>query len=97
MKVQLSKRAVQDLARIADYISRVSPGAAQSVGAAIAACMQLIAEHPRIGRLQKGRDLRKLVVPRFGYLIYYRVIERSAVVAVVTIRHPSRARIVSDS
>ena len=97
MKVRLSKRAARDLAEIAASITRVNPSAARSVGAAIAASQRLIAEHPEIGRRQEGRDLRKLVVPRYGYLIYYRVIERADLVAIATIRHPSRARIISDA
>lgn len=96
MRVRLSKRAARDLAEIADTLAGANPGAALSVGAAIAASQQLLSEHPRIGRLQRGRDLRKLVVPRYGCLIYYRVIERADLVAIVTVRHPSRARIASD-
>lgn len=97
MKVRLSHRATRDLVKIADDIGSLNPGAARSIGDAISASQKLIADHPRIGRLQKGRDLRKLVMPRYGYLIYYRVIDRDGIVAIVTIRHPSRARIASDA
>lgn len=97
MKVRLSRRAARDLVEIADHVTRTNPDAARSIGAAIAASQRLISEHPRIGRLQKGRDLRKLVVPRYGYLIYYRVIDRAGLVAIVTIRHASRDRITSDA
>ena len=97
MKVRLSKRAARDLVAIADYLARVNPGVALSVAASIRASQQLISDHPRIGRQQKGRDLRKFVVPRYRYLIYYRVLDRDDTVAIVTIRHPSRARIASDA
>lgn len=96
MKVRLSRRAVRDLAESANYLTHVNTDVARSVGAAIAIAQQLLSEHLIIGRLQQGRDLRKVVVPRYGYLIYYRVIARADLVAIASIRHPSRARIASD-
>lgn len=82
---------------IADKIALVNPGAARSIDAAIASTQTLITEHPRAGRRKKERDLRKVVVPRYGYLVYDRVIERENVVGIVTIRHPARARIAADA
>ena len=97
MKIRLSRRAERDLSAIADYVGALNPRAAASIGRAIRASLELIGLHPRVGRPQQDSDLLKLVVPRYGYLIYYRILPQLAIVAIVTIRHPSRARPTSDA
>lgn len=97
MKVRLSRRAERDLAEIAEHVGAVNPLASASIGAALRAAQDMIALHPRIGRRQQAGDLRKLVVPRYGYLIYYRVLDDAGIVAILTIRHPSRARLNRDA
>ncbi len=82
---------------IGRFHARMNPKATVTVRSAISASFRLLGLYPEIGRLQQDRSLRKLVVPRFGYLIYYRVDRKAGVVAIVTIRHASRAREFDDA
>jgi plasmid stabilization system protein ParE len=96
MKVRLTPRAARDLADIADYIRERNPAAAQRVRAAIVESLTTLASFPHIGRRQDVEHVRKLVVRRYGYLIYYRANVTSQEIAILTIRHPSRRREYSD-
>jgi toxin ParE1/3/4 len=96
MKVRLTKRAASDLAEIADYIRDRNPAAARRVRDAILESLRNLALFPHIGRRQNVEQVRRLVVRRYGYLIYYEASESAKEVVVLTIRHPSRRREYSD-
>jgi addiction module RelE/StbE family toxin len=97
MKVRLTQRATRDLTEIADYIHDRSPAAARRVRDAILESLRNLAVFPHIGRRQNVEQVRRLVVRRFGYLIYYEVREAVQEVVILTIRHPARRREYSGS
>jgi plasmid stabilization system protein ParE len=66
------------------------------VRAAILSTVQRVAQLPESGRAQKSPGIRKVVVSRYGYIIYYRVDESHGAVDIVTIRHPARRRLHQD-
>jgi toxin ParE1/3/4 len=92
MKVRLTPRAARDIADIADYIRERNPAAAQRVRAAIVKSLTTLASFPHIGRRQDVKDVRKFVVRRYGYLVYYRANLTVQEIEILTIRHPSRRR-----
>jgi toxin ParE1/3/4 len=71
MKLRFTRRAVQDLADIADYIRKQNPQAALRVRAAILESLQNLVLFPQVGRQQKVEGVRKLVTRRYPYLVYY--------------------------
>jgi plasmid stabilization system protein ParE len=96
MKLRLTLRAATDLSEIADYIRRESPGGALRVRAAILQSLDLLAQFPKAGRLQSIEDVRKLVVRRYPYLVYYRISEAGDEILVLTIQHPAKERVFFD-
>jgi len=90
MKLRLTRRAAQDLIEIAEYIRVENPNAAENVRASIIAAMQTLVRFPRLGRPQTTGNVRKLVTPRYGYVVYYMPDEARNEVIVLTIQHPSR-------
>jgi len=77
MKLRFTPRAVQDLSAIADYIREQNPSAALRVRTAILESLQSLVLFPQVGRPQKVQGVRKLVMPRYRYLVYYTVDERA--------------------
>lgn len=90
MKLRFTPRAVRDLAEIADTIRTHDPSAALRVRAAILDTIDLVAGFPALGRAQDVPGVRKIVVRRFPYFVYYAVDEAAAEIAVLTIRHAAR-------
>jgi len=82
----------EDLADIADYLHERSPAVARRVRDAILESLQNLASFPHIGRRQNVEHVRRLVVRRYGYLIYYEANESAEEIVILTIRHPSRRR-----
>jgi plasmid stabilization system protein ParE len=89
MKLRLSRRAISDLHVILDYLNMRNPGAAKRVRSAIDNALNLLTSFPTIGVVHE-RDVRKYVMPRFPYLIYYSIAEREQEIRIITIRHAAR-------
>ena len=92
MKLRFTTRAAQDLAGIADYIRAHRPVAAAQVRTAILHSLQNLVSFPRVGRAQTVEGVRKLVVRKYSYLVYYTVDEIAEEIIVLTIQHPARER-----
>ena len=97
MKLRFTRRAVQDLADIADYIRKQNPQAALRVRAAILESLQNLVLFPQVGRQQKVEGVRKLVTRRYPYLVYYTTDESAEEIIIITIQHPAREREHSDA
>lgn len=96
MKVRFTPGAVGDLTDIGDALRRIDPTGAANVRSDIEAAVRTMGEHPFSGRRQDGDDVRKTVTRRYGYLIYYAVDDREAVVTVLAVRHQARERPYGD-
>jgi plasmid stabilization system protein ParE len=62
------------------------------VGDAILRSLQNLTLFPSIGRLQNVEGVRKLVTPRYRYLVYYTIDEGAEEIVILTIQHPARSR-----
>ncbi len=96
MNLRLTSRAAQDLTGIADFIREHNPAAAIAVRAAILDALQNLVLFPNLGRPQTIEGVRKLVVRKFPYLVYYLVDEAAQEIIILTIQHPAREREHSD-
>ncbi|MBV9394039.1 MAG: type II toxin-antitoxin system RelE/ParE family toxin [Methylobacteriaceae bacterium] len=89
MGIRYRPRAERDLIDIADYLLARNPPAARSVRDAILHTIDLVADFPELGvRVDEG--VRRIVVGRYGYRIYYEVDEAKREIVVTTIRHSRR-------
>ncbi len=77
MKVLISQRAEDDLARIYGYIAERNPDAAERFKSETERALALLGEHPELGPrpgwVTRHTKLRFWVISRFhNYLIYYK-------------------------
>ena len=91
MKLEVSRRATRRLREIANHIHRENPSAALHVQKTIRDAFALLTVYPDAGRVVRPK-VRRFVVPRLPYLIYYTVDETAGAVIIVTIRHAAQAR-----
>ena len=71
MKLRFTPRATRDIAEIAEHLRTRNPSAALAVRDAILRSLQNLTLFPAIGRPQSVEGVRKLVTPRYRYLVYY--------------------------
>jgi toxin ParE1/3/4 len=92
MKLRFAPRATKDLADIADYLHARNPAAAERVRDAILNALQGLLMFPNAGRRQATEGVRKLVVRKYPYLIYYTPDAAAGEVIVLSIQHSARDR-----
>ena len=90
MKLRFTPRATRDLAVIAEYLRTRNPAAALAVRAAILRSLQNLTLFRAIGRRQNVEGVRKLVTPKYRYLVYYTIDEGGEEIVILTIQHPVR-------
>lgn len=88
MNIRYTRRALADLDAILSHIEDRSPTGAINVKARLKALVELLSEHPRIGRSTGKADVRRVVATPHPYLIFYRATEGEVVV--LGIRHAAR-------
>jgi toxin ParE1/3/4 len=97
MKIVYTPKAQADLDGIVDYYKLLNPDALANIHVEIMGAIALIAQFPRAGRQQKPKKVRKVVVRKYKYLIYYTWDEDERRISILTIRHGARRRRYSDS
>ena len=88
MKLRYTLRAAEELDQVLSHIDERSPLGARHVKARIQATIELIALHPKAGRLTSRRRLRRVVAHPYPYLIFYTASDDEVVVHGV--RHAAR-------
>ena len=75
--------AVQDLARLRDFLGHESPGAAARAALRIREAAAVLRARPELGRAIEGEEFRDLVAPFGGgaYVLRYRIDDDAVVVA----------------
>lgn len=89
MRVALTDAAQARLREIEDHIANDNPRAAARTVDRILYVVELLAEHPRLGRRWDGRT-RALVVTGLPYRIHYRIDGAAGVVEILTVAHTSQ-------
>ncbi len=77
MKVIWSRRAVRHLVALRQYIAKDNPAAARDVAERILAAVELLRDHPHLGRSGRILGTREIVIPDTPFVIPYRVREGS--------------------
>ena len=96
MKLRFTPRATADLIQIADYIHARNPAAAERVRDAIYGSLKTLLLFPHVGRKQKAEGVRKFVMRKYPYLIYYSVDETADEIVILNVKHPAQRREHSD-
>jgi plasmid stabilization system protein ParE len=96
MKLRFTRRAVDNIAELADYIRARNPEAAQAVREAIYDSLKNLLLFPNVGRLQTTEGVRKLVTRKYSYLIYYTVDQAAEEIVVLSVKYGARERDHSD-
>ena len=92
MKLRFTRRAVDDLNKIAAYLTVRSPSASRRVRATILELIRLLASYPRAGTATTTEGVRKLVTRKYAYLVYYAIDERENEVAILGLKHLAQER-----
>ncbi len=87
-RVAWLQAALDDLRAIHDYIARDNPPAARRVIKFIRADVNLLHDHPSMGRPGRIEGTRDLVVVRYPYIVAYR--ESPSAVEILAVVHSSR-------
>jgi addiction module RelE/StbE family toxin len=87
-----SRRALDDLERLTDFLLEKEPAAALKTVELVEEAMRILENHPLIGRPVE-QDMRELVISRgrTGYLALYDYEEKSDAVLILAIRHQREA------
>ncbi len=91
MQIEFRPRAVAQLAEIFEYIAKDNRTAATSVVSRIEAVIDLLGEHPRMGKLLGYGSIRVMPISDYPYLIYYRITRDR--VLILRVRHGARRRL----
>lgn len=96
-RVIYAERALSDLARLTVFLLRTEPAAALETVDLIAEAVQVLENHPLIGRPAE-QELRELVISRgkSGYLALYSYESEQDTVLVLSVRHQREAGYVSE-
>ena len=90
MKARFTPRAVSDLREIADYIRQKSPASAAKVRDEIRRTIELLERFPYSGPRTDVEEVRRIVVHRYPYIVYYIADAARREVVILTIQHGSR-------
>ena len=87
-RLQFTQRAENDLDRLTDFLLEQSQTVAKSTTELVIDGLQILRQHPRIGRMRSD-GLRELVISRgkTGYIALYRYDEIRDVARVLAFRH----------
>ena len=91
-KIVYASQALEDFDRIIEHLLETSPDTAEATLGRIRAAIEILAEHPLIGR-KADEERRELVISRgtSGYLALYRFDPAFGVVRILRIRHQREA------
>ena len=87
-RISWLREALVDLRGIRDYIARDNPLAARRVVKTIQGDVEILRDHPGIGRPGRLAGTRELVISRYPYIVAYR--QAGPAVHILAVVHTSR-------
>ena len=91
-RVQITVRALADLARLFDFLAEHNPKLARERMLSVRRALELLADHPLLGRqAEDGRRELILSRGRFGYVAKYRWVPAEDVILILAVRHQLEA------
>jgi toxin ParE1/3/4 len=91
MNIVYAPRALRDLEAIAAYLIERSPSGTINVLGAIKSTIETLRFFPLIGRQVDEMGHRRLSVPRYPYIVFYRIDQGELII--LHLRHTSRSPI----
>jgi plasmid stabilization system protein ParE len=87
-RIVYSSRALDDLARVFQFLAEHDPAIAGTSASAIRSAVEMLAQHPYAGR-RVEREVRELVISfgRTGYVALYRFVPVKDEVRILGLRH----------
>lgn len=87
-QIVYSAKAIDDLERTFEYWAEVNPDAARLAASTIRQAVEVLADHPLIGRRVEG-ELRELVISygKTGYVALYRFLPAQNQIRILAVRH----------
>lgn len=89
MRVRYSPHSIQDLDDIRNYIRKDNPKAAWVVASFIRRSIRVLEEWPYHGRATEKKNVRRLVVTNYPYVVYYFVRAGEGAV-ILSVMHSAR-------
>jgi toxin ParE1/3/4 len=89
MRVSYSPRAIAQLKEISSFIARDDEAAAAAMLDRIERLIMLLGKFPGLGRPTDKGDVRMISVPRYPYVIFYKILQDDEV-RVLRVRHTAR-------
>lgn len=90
MNIRYSPRAARDIEAIYNYLVEKSPKGAVNVLTAIYAAVEFIQRHPEATKSTSIPGIHAMIVRRYRFKIFYRVVASEGVIEIVHVRHTSR-------
>ena len=93
LRVRVSARAASQILKAAEWWAENRPAAPGAIRADIGEALELLARQPGVGTIYHGRkahDVRRLLLGRIRYFIYYRVTPET--LDVLAVWHISRGK-----
>ena len=88
MKIRFASRALREINEMADYYLEHSPQGGVKVERAIKMRLRHLRTSPLLGRQVGEEGVRRLVVPKYPYKIFYRIEDDT--IEVLSVFHTSR-------
>lgn len=88
MRLRYSRRAISDLRSIADYVRERSPAGSRVLREHLRRMIGQLADYPQLGMPTAKATLRRLVISRYPYVVFYQVTDDTIIVH--HIRHVAR-------
>ena len=90
VRVQWTRRAIDDLADIRAFIAADDPRAARRIGQAILKAAERLAVMPRRGRPGRVAGTRELILPGWPWILVYNATGDR--IYILTVRHSAREK-----
>ncbi len=88
MQIRWTGLALYDLEDIADYISLDNPLIAEKIVKIIWDTIQMLKPHPNIGRPERVKDTRELIINGIPFVVPYRI--KNNEIQILRVLHTSR-------
>lgn len=88
MKLQWLPKAIANREAQISYIAKDNPLAAISQGDLIAEQVDMLLQHPKMGRIGRKKETRELVISRTPFIVVYRI--KGTHIEVIRLLHTSQ-------
>jgi len=88
VKLRYTQTALRQIDGVLDHVHMHSPQGAARLRSRILASLSLVCDHPNAGQITSRRDLRRVVLTPYPYVLFYRISNDEIIV--MRFRHAAR-------